>query len=123
LAETILELLDPVWTVLREQGLPFGHNVVVYPQGGLMNIDAGVEVFGPFQPSDQVQPSTTPAGEAAMTVHWGDYASLAEAHIAVGQWCQAHGRQPAGPTWEVYGDWEDDPQRRRTDVYVLLSPA
>jgi hypothetical protein len=24
--------------------------------------------------------------------------------------------------WEVYGDWEDDPARRRTDVYFLLEP-
>jgi hypothetical protein len=22
--------------------------------------------------------------------------------------------------WEVYGDWDDDPPKRRTDVYFLL---
>ena len=22
--------------------------------------------------------------------------------------------------WEVYGDWDDDPARRRTDAYFLL---
>jgi hypothetical protein len=26
-------------------------------------------------------------------------------------------------SWEVYGDWDDDPARRRTDLYKLLSPA
>jgi hypothetical protein len=27
---------------------------------------------------------------------------------------------PSGTNWEVYGDWDDDPARRRTDVYFLL---
>jgi len=22
--------------------------------------------------------------------------------------------------WEIYGDWDDDPAKRRTDVYKLL---
>jgi len=26
----------------------------------------------------------------------------------------------AGVTWEVYGDWHDDPAQVRTDVYFLL---
>jgi len=25
--------------------------------------------------------------------------------------------------WEVYGDRDDDPANRRTDIYKLLSPA
>jgi hypothetical protein len=25
--------------------------------------------------------------------------------------------------WEVYGDWDDDPARRRTDVYFLLEAS
>ena len=29
-------------------------------------------------------------------------------------------REPAGVNWEVYGDWDDDPAKRRTDVYFLL---
>ena len=27
----------------------------------------------------------------------------------------------AGPCWEVYGDWHDDPAKRRTDMYHLLA--
>jgi effector-binding domain-containing protein len=122
LGDTIRGLLDRVWAVLRAQSVPTGHNVVLYPEGGLMNIEAGVEVVGPFQPTDEVRPSATPAGQAAVTSHWGDYAGLAAAHLAIGEWCAAHGRKPAGPTWEVYGDWHEDPQQVRTDVYVLLSP-
>jgi hypothetical protein len=26
-------------------------------------------------------------------------------------------------SWEVYGDWEDDPAKLRTDIYFLLRPA
>ena len=26
----------------------------------------------------------------------------------------------AGVSWEVYGDWADDPGQRRTDIYFLL---
>jgi hypothetical protein len=26
----------------------------------------------------------------------------------------------AGTSWDVYGDWEEDPAKRRTDVYFLL---
>lgn len=37
------------------------------------------------------------------------------------QWCARNGREPAGVNWEIYGDWEDDPAKRRTDVYFLLS--
>jgi Metal binding domain of Ada len=36
---------------------------------------------------------------------------------------KAAGRQRAGTSWEVYGDWEEDPAKRRTDVYFLLEPS
>jgi hypothetical protein len=37
------------------------------------------------------------------------------------QWCRHHGRQISMPYWEVYGDWEEDPSKLRTDVYYLLN--
>jgi hypothetical protein len=39
---------------------------------------------------------------------------------ALERWCAASGRAPAGTRWEVYGDWEEDPAKRQTDVYFLL---
>jgi hypothetical protein len=36
------------------------------------------------------------------------------------RWCQANERVRAGPRWEVYGDWNDDPGLLRTAVYYLL---
>jgi hypothetical protein len=32
----------------------------------------------------------------------------------------ASGRALAGPRWEVYGDWRDDPAELETEVYYLL---
>ncbi len=42
------------------------------------------------------------------------------ATAALERWCREAGRRPAGVNWEVYGDWDEDPAKRRTDVYCLL---
>ena len=62
----------------------------------------------------------TPAGEVATTAHWGDYSQMHGAYAALERWCAANRRKVAGVTWEVYGDWHDDPAQVRTDVYFLL---
>jgi effector-binding domain-containing protein len=116
--------LDQVWPLLRDQGVRTGHNVVIYrpAEGGDLFIDAGVEVPDGFTARGGVRPVATPAGEAAATTHYGDYSGLSAAYAALEQWCAASSRRPAGTNWEVYGDWDDDPARRRTDVYFLLQP-
>jgi effector-binding domain-containing protein len=35
-------------------------------------------------------------------------------------WCKSQGYALAGPFWEVYGDWSDNPTEVRTDVFYLL---
>jgi hypothetical protein len=120
LGGTILKLLDTVWPVLRGQHVPTGHNVVVY-HGGLEHIEAGVEVLGDFVDAGDVRHSQTPAGQAVTTTHWGEYSEMAGAYAALERWCAANGRQQTGTSWEIYGDWADDPQQRRTDIYLLLA--
>jgi effector-binding domain-containing protein len=124
LSTEIIRLLDQVWPLLREQGASTGHNVVVYHPGGAgtLTIDAGVEVFTSFSGNGAVREVSTPAGEAAVTAHYGEYAAMAGAYAAIEQWCAGNNRRPAGVNWEVYGDWHDDPSQRRTDIYVLLEP-
>ena len=122
LGRTILKLLDTVWPVLRAQHVQTGHNVVLY-FGGLTHIEAGVEVFGEFVDVGDVSHSQTPAGPVVTTAHWGDYSEMAGAYAALQRWCAANGRQQTGTSWEVYGDWADDPQQRRTDIYLLLVRA
>ena len=122
LGKDIIALLDQVWPVLREQGARTGHNVVIYHSSanGELVIDAGVEVPDGFTARDAVRRVDTPAGEVAAATHFGDYADLAGAYGALEQWCTASGRPAAGVRWEVYGDWEEDPAKRQTDVYFLL---
>ena len=98
-----------------------GHNVVVYRlRDDGVDIEVGVQVSGPFEASGRVEPSTQPAGPAAHAVYYGAYDGLPEMFAAVVAWCHEAGRPPVGVNWEVYGDWDDDPARRRTDVYVTI---
>jgi effector-binding domain-containing protein len=121
LGPRIISLLDNVWPLLRAQGVRTGHNVVVYFGGSPLQLAAGVEVFEPFRGTDVVEPLSTPAGEVATTVHWGDYAQMRGAYAALERWCATNQRKPAGISWEVYGDWYDDPAQVRTDIYFLLA--
>ena len=117
-----MRLLDLVWPVLREQGVSTGHNVVVYYGGaaGRLTIEAGVEAPTDFTDRGEVRHASTPAGDVAVATHYGEYADLASAYAALDRWCEDTGRRPAGVSWEVYGDWEEDPAKRRTDVFFLL---
>jgi effector-binding domain-containing protein len=125
LSTDIVRLLDMVWPVLREQGVRTGHNVVVYYGGdcGTMTIDAGVEVFTDFADRGEVRLISTPSGDMATTAHYGEYSDMAAAYETLEQWCHDNGCRPSGVNWEIYGDWDDDPENRRTDVYFLLKPA
>jgi effector-binding domain-containing protein len=125
LSTDIIRLLDQVWPVLREQGAHTEHNVIIYRPGeaGAITIDAGVEVFGDFAERGAVRRVTTPAGEVAAVAHYGEYSAMGGAYAALDHWCAANRRRQAGVNWEVYGDWDDDPAKRRTDVYKLLTPA
>jgi hypothetical protein len=122
LSATIFELLDQVWPVVRGQGVRTGHNVVVYGgvDRGELSIQVGVETFSDFVDQGEVRQAATPAGLVAAIAYFGDYRLLSEAYEELDRWCATNGRPPSGPSWEVYGDWEDDPNKRRTDIYRLL---
>jgi effector-binding domain-containing protein len=123
LSQLIRELLDQVWPTLRGQGASTGHNVVMYFEGMPLRVSAGVEVPDGFEPTATVQPLSTPAGEAVTTAHWGDYTGLRGAYTALDTWVARSGRRKAGISWEIYGDWDPDPNRMRTDVFILLESA
>jgi effector-binding domain-containing protein len=125
LSQDIVRLLDLVWPVLREQRVRTGHNVIVYHPGdnGTFPVDVGVETFTEFASCGEVRHAATPAGEAATVAHYGEYSAMAPAYAALKQWCADNGRRATGVSWEVYGDWEEDPSKRRTDLHVLLEPS
>ena len=122
LGQNITRLLDLIWPVLREQHVRTGHNVVIYHSGagGVLTVDVGVERFTDFDARGQIRCTLTPSGDVATTAHYGEYSAMAPAYAALEQWFRDTGRRPAGVSWEVYGDWDDDPAKRRTDVYFLL---
>ena len=118
--------LDQVWAFIRTHGnLKPGHNLFLYHhpanRSEPMDIDFGVQVAQPFEPSGNVRCIETPAGEVASTIHVGPYDRLAGAHNAVHAWCSANHRNIGQASWEIYGDWTDDPARLETTIRYLLA--
>jgi effector-binding domain-containing protein len=109
-----------VWQFARASNLPRpGRHLALYLDGAV-NLQIGVEVTQPFAGNDRVFCSSTPAGKVATVAHFGPYNRLGDAHDAIRKHCAAHGHAFAGPNWEVYGHWIDDPAQLRTDVFYLL---
>jgi effector-binding domain-containing protein len=120
LARVVPEACGEVWNFLRASRVEHpGRNVAVYFDGE-GNLEVGVEVSEGFRSDGRVIASATPAGTVATTVHLGPYQRLSEPHAAIRKWCDDHHRTMAGPSWEIYGHWNDDPSKLRTDVFYLL---
>ena len=73
-----------------------------------------------FDAAGEVYATETPAGEVETAVHVGGYDRLLETHDAIHAWARAYNRAFAGRSWEIYGDWSDDPARLETTVAYLL---
>lgn len=118
--------LDKVWAFLKSRpGLwTGGHNVFLYHHptqpGAPIQCDFGVEVTGNFEPAGEVYSTETPAGEAAIVIHRGQYDRLNEAYRAIEEWMLANNRASAGKSWEIYGDPAPDPADTETTVVHLL---
>jgi effector-binding domain-containing protein len=127
IAKGFKEPLDKVWAFLKAHpGLRTdGHNLFLYrhdmDEAGAMTIDFGVQVTRTFEAEGEVRCVMTPAGEAASAMHRGPYSGLAEAHGAVHAWLAETGRKSAGWSWEIYGDWSNDPAQLETEIVYLLS--
>ena len=92
-------------------------NIVFYPGtggDGEFDIECGVQMGSGGN-------SSTPAGPVAVTAYFGPYDRMGPAHEAIHQWARDNGRVLAGASWEVYGHWNDDPAKLRTDIFYLLS--
>jgi effector-binding domain-containing protein len=120
LAQVVPQGCGVVWAFLRSAQHPrHGRNLALYLDCE-MNLEIGVEVAQPFPGNGEVVCSSTPAGLVATVAHLGPYNRLGEAHAALHTWCADHGHSLAGPSWEVYGHWEDDPAKLRTDIFYLV---
>jgi len=115
------ELSGEVWTCLRAAGITRGcRNIMLY-WDDVPHVEVGVELLVPCPLTGRVIASALPAGQVAMTTHWGAYSRLGEAHRAVTEWCAAQGKPKTGTRWEVYGPHDDDPTKVWTEVYWLLA--
>ena len=126
LAKVVPEGCGLVWNFLRKRQVAGpGRHVALYWDAEI-NLEVGVELDTTFVSDGEVIPSATPPGLAASATHLGPYPQLQETHAAIHRWCAENGYDLAGPSWEIYGHWEDewnrDPSRIRTDVYYLVHP-
>ena len=120
------QLLDEVYRFARSrtdlatgEGAELWQNVMLY-KDDRPDVEVGVLVSEPFAPEGRVVASELPGGEVARAIHRGDYARLGVTHDAVRDLLAAHGRRPAGPRWEIYGHWVEDPSKLETEVFWLL---
>jgi hypothetical protein len=114
LPSKIRELFDQFYAGFKgKEGL----NIVFYRGSGVageFDIACGVQL-------EQGGNGSTPAGSVATTIYMGPYNQMKPAHLAIHHWARENGRQLAGPSWEVYGHWSDDPAQLRTDIFYLLA--
>jgi effector-binding domain-containing protein len=126
LGSKLIPLLDRVYVAVRAgQILQTGQNIFIYRDASRdgATVEVGVEVGERFEPVGEIVYSETPASEVAMATHTGPYSGLGETHQAVMRWCQEHGRARTGTSWEVYGDWREDPAQLETEVFYALRRA
>lgn len=121
LAQAIPDACGHVWKFVRASGyVGAGRHVAVYLDGEI-NFECGVEATPAFVSGEDVYLSATPTGLAAHAVHIGPYQRMGETHAAIRDWCARHNHRFAGPSWEIYGHWTDDPSQLTTDIYYLLA--
>jgi effector-binding domain-containing protein len=129
LAATIRSSLDDVWKFVRESGdLDPRHNVVVYkgdPGAGPADVEVGVQVGRRFDGTSPtgVRCSELPAGRVARAMHRGPYDQMAPTYEAIENWAQKTGQTFSGPSWEIYGDWHEDPAELEVEIVFMIAPV
>src|SRR6266702_5496280 len=78
-------LSDEVWACLHAGGISRGCRVIMLYWDDVPHVEVGVELLVPCPLTGRVRASALPAGQVAMTVHWGDRKStrLNSSHVAI----------------------------------------
>jgi effector-binding domain-containing protein len=120
-------LLDEVYGLVRGRrelspfdGPELWKNVMLY-KDSQPDVEVGVLASGPFERAGRVEASELPGGRVAMSVHRGDYARLGDTHYAISAHVEAAGLKLAGPRWEIYGHWRENPDELETEIFYLLA--
>jgi effector-binding domain-containing protein len=114
------KLLDEVWSTVRGNELirP-GRNVMLY-KDDVPNVEIGVEAAAAFEPIGRVVCSELPAGRVVTATHRGPFEGLGAAHDAVIQACAERGLRRLGPSWEIYGHWDESDPKPEVEVWYLV---
>jgi effector-binding domain-containing protein len=115
----VYEFVRPRPELATGDGDELWQNVMLY-KDQRPDVEIGVLVSGRFEAEGPVFPSMLPEGDVACATHRGDYAKLGITHDAVRDYAAAHGRELAGPCWEIYGHAPPDPSEAETEVFWLL---
>jgi len=123
IASKIRGMFDIVYAWLKNADVrQVGHNYAIYDTGVSrdLRVQAGFPVSARFAAVDSVRCIELPAGRAAHVTHVGSYADLPVSYRALTDWCSRASLKLGGQSWEVYGDWHDDPSKLTTDIYFRL---
>lgn len=113
-------LLDEVHAGVRWSGEGRqGRNVLLYLDD-VPHVEIGVELDQPAGITGRVVESALPSGTVATMTHHGPYDHLGATHDAIRAYCAERDLPLAGPRWEVYGHWSEEPAELETEVYYLL---
>lgn len=124
LSANIRKGMDSVYALLPSLNVaPHGHNVVLYKGAvvpGPAPIEVGVIVGRTFAKTGEVEPSTLPAGAAARIVHVGPYFEMRRSYLQLEEHLANAGLKRTNLSWEIYGDWTDDPAKLETEIFIQL---
>jgi effector-binding domain-containing protein len=99
-------------------GMPYARYQVLGE--GRFDVEAGFPATTPVPGQDDVEPSSLPAGPAAVTVHVGPYDEVSAAYEALTAWVAERG-EVAGAPWEVYLS-EPDADPPSTEIWLPYRP-
>ncbi len=105
LGETVGERLGALSSYLKQTSAqPSGPPYVRYHTFGDIDTDfeLGIPLAEPVAGEGRISAGELPGGPAITTWHVGAHVKLGEAYARIQAWLNEHGRQPAGPAWEVY---------------------
>jgi effector-binding domain-containing protein len=99
-----------------------GHNFVLYGDetaDGLTMV-VGVLDRQPGGADPDVKAIHIPGGRVITATHWGDYGKMGATYNALVADVKAKGLKRIPKSLEIYGDWDKDPSKVRTDIYLYL---
>jgi len=123
IASHIRPMFDVAYAWLKNAPVQqVGHNYALYDSGAGRDlvVRVGFPVSGPFLDSPSVKCVPLVAGRAARAVHVGPYSDLHRTYAELHAWCRRQGLRIGSQSWEVYGDWQADPSRLETELYLRL---